>query len=63
MKKFDFAILSIHDARDVVAVMTVYADNLDKAKKRLREDTDMHGARFYPIKEKQHHADEVEVAA
>lgn len=63
MKKFDFAILSIHDARDVVAVMTVYANGLDKAKKRLREDPDMQGARFYPIKEKQHHADEVGVAA
>ena len=63
MKKFDFAILSIHDARDVVAVMSVHADNLDKAKKRMREDPDMNGARFYPIKDRQHHAEEVEVAA
>ena len=63
MKKFDFAILSSNDPRDVIAVLTIHADSLTAVKKKLREDPDMNGVRFYPIKDRQHHAEEVEVAA
>ncbi len=52
MEKFNFAIVG-HNHKDVVATLTVHAESMDDAKKKIRQDPDMHGVRFYPTKDEQ----------
>ena len=52
MEKFTFAIVG-HNHKDVVATLSVHAENMDEAKKKIRQDPDMHGVRFYPTKDGQ----------
>lgn len=61
MEKFQFALVG-HNHKDVVATLTVHADSLDEAKKKIRQDPDMQGVRFYPTKDGQK-TGEVEVVS
>lgn len=52
MEKFQFALVG-HNHKDVIATLVVHADSLDEAKKKIRQDPDMQGVRFHPMKDGQ----------
>lgn len=49
MKPFNIAILSPSSPKDISAVVTVHAETVQAALKRVRNDPDMEGVRCYPI--------------
>jgi hypothetical protein len=51
MKKFNLAILSPSDKTTVSAVLTVWAEDIKAALKRVRQDPDMQDAHIYPVAE------------
>lgn len=48
MKAFDVAIVSAHNPKDVVGILTVWAKDIKEALKRVRQDSDMAEVRCYP---------------
>lgn len=48
MSPFKFAIVSPSSPKDIAGIVTVYAESLNKAKERVKNDNDMQGVRFYP---------------
>jgi dihydroorotase len=48
MQAFNIAVMSPSSSKDVVAILTVYAESVKKALERCKNDNDMQGARFYP---------------
>lgn len=48
MKNFEIAIVSAHNPKDVVGILTVWARDIKDALKRVRQDNDMQDVRCYP---------------
>lgn len=48
MKAHDIAIVSAHNPKGVVGILTVWAKDVKAALKRVREDHDMSEVRCYP---------------
>lgn len=48
MELHNIAVISPTSSKDVVAIVSVWAKDIKDALKRVKNDNDMQGARFYP---------------
>lgn len=48
MQAFKFALVSSNNHNDIIGTLTVHADDMKAAKKKMKADPDMEGIRFYP---------------